>query len=90
MATETKRVTCPVTGYTALSAGQANVSFKSQRNSTGRLAIAASLPVAGTADYVSIDSDQWTTLGSLGASDNVYYRPDANQDGDVIIDVIRG
>lgn len=85
---ETKSIDCPASVYTALSsAGQLNVSFKTLRYSGGRVVIATSLPSPTTVDFYPLDAYEKLPLGSLGASDIVYYMPDTSAE---TVKVLRG
>lgn len=86
MAVETIRIDCAASVYTALSTGQANVSFKPSLVYGGKMIIATSQPAANATTYRTITSGE-VAIGSLGASDKVYWMP-----GNVAetIEVIRG
>lgn len=87
---ETKAVSCAAGVYTALStAGQTNVSFKTQRYKGGRVVVATSLPSPSTADFYPLDQYEKLPLGSLGASDVVYYMPESSTLAETIY-VFRG
>ncbi|MDB5582857.1 MAG: hypothetical protein JWR80_8033 [Bradyrhizobium sp.] len=82
---ETVQIACPVGVYTALSTGQANVSFRPALIYGGRMIIATSQPIPGATNFVRVHDGE-VSLGSLGASDKVYWMPDVAE----TIAVIRG
>lgn len=85
---EAKTVVCTAGAWTALNtAGQVNVSFRSARSMTGKIAIATSAPATNVADFYPLDGYEKLNLGSLGASDIVYYMAAVS---DETIYVLRG
>lgn len=83
---ETIHIDCLSTQYTALSAGHTNVSFKPARIYGGKMIIATSLPAANAANFKTVTSGKEVALGSLGATDNVYWMPNFDE----TVEVIRG
>ena len=85
---ETARVTCPPGVFTALSnAGQTNVTFQSPNIFGGFMIIATSQPAADATNYSAVRREA-IKLGSLGASDRVWWRPDSPLSQE--IEVLRG
>jgi hypothetical protein len=74
MATELKKVDCPEGVYTALSSGQANVSFRPPLVYGGRMAWGTSLPDPATEDFEPIAGGEHVSLGSMTGV-NVYWKP---------------
>lgn len=83
----TIQVPCSAGVYTALSSGQANVSFRSALIYGGKMVIATSQPAPNDTTFVDVAGSQPVNLGSLGASDRVYWMPGSV---DETIKVIRG
>lgn len=85
---EAKTISCAAGAWTALStAGQLNVSFRSARSMAGKMTIATSAPSVNATDFYPLDGYEKINLGSLGASDIVYYMAAVS---DETIYVLRG
>jgi hypothetical protein len=85
--TATIQVPCPAGVYTPLSTGQTNVSFRAGLIYGGKMIIAASLPLPGATNFKTVSGGKEVALGSLAATDIVYWQP---AKVDETIEVIRG
>jgi hypothetical protein len=83
----TAQVSCLAGVYTALSSGQTNVSFKPSKIYGGKMVIATSLPAPNDTTFKTVNGGDKVEIGSLGASDKVYWMPGSV---DETIEVIRG
>lgn len=82
---DTIQISCPNDAYTALSNGQANVTFKFAGPNYGNFIVATSQPSVNATTFMRVTpSDFPVALGNLGASDKVYFKPDSNGTAQVL------